>query len=592
MPSKNNLIIIGIILVIGVFLITRQTAELVTYSTIPDGVSNLTIPQGVGMGNIRQIEGFPVPADYLFGINNLYKRCFCPSGDTAQCGRVGGWTATTSCDPVYSPGFIKVGNILSGWAPPSFYWKFDNAVCFNKGSQTCSSNTIANVNIGSYPLSPGGYVCPSASAIYNDYLSKLPPDNSLFDFTFVGAPTGGVLLIGGTDCGTGSISVNDLFVKNNVFNPTKKVPFIFEGTTPKITITLNPNEDVRNSMSVMDGVVFAWIESQLSTPGGLSAEAIRLFGKSIDLIDLSRLEKISNSKQDFEFILSKEGPLPVGRYDFYSIFAYREVQTFYAITDIIHIPFLVNPKPIWQVTDPGSLCTSGYKPQYTSEFSTGVCKPQTGLEKPLGPAGCVCIRDDIDQFSCIQLGCPVTVNFTYSCGSDEFCSETITRAADCRCDDSTSTDACQSRQCGSNLLCEPTSGVCFNTVLKLELFQCKIPSDCYDPKCKDGQGNPVIAACTTNQCTYSGTCQPQLSGCPQRSCPVGFECTTTSGSDGLCVKETVITQYINITVNQTNAGGEIIKPPKKPFNINTIIIIATGLIVIYFMFFKKKKKIL
>lgn len=103
-----------------------------------------------------------------------------------------------------------------------------------------------------------------------------------------------------------------------------------------------------------------------------------------------------------------------------------------------------------------------------------------------------CVRTDIADFTCYQLGCPVLDDPTirYSCTSAGICAQTVYQQASCK----TNTD------CGAGMQCDAGSGHCFDEKIINTIFQCTTASDCAKP-C-DG----IDIACTDNKCSYGGEC--------------------------------------------------------------------------------------
>lgn len=223
---------------------------------------------------------------------------------------------------------------------------------------------------------------------------------------------------------------------------------------------------------------------------------------------------------------------------------------------------MVVPKPLYVEVGKDGTCPAGYHLSPNHEY---------------------CLRDDLKELSCLQLGCPVVPDHTYICTSSGICAEIVYVYQDCRqlgcpeingtkgiCDPQTGVclykykeyinitcrenpnicppgSYCDKEKgicvrekviekeitckenpyiCPPGTICDIETGACVKTEIKEELIQCKKDSDCYIP-CEG-----VTAKCVNNYCEYSGSCKPTYVDCKVRGCPEGYICTEA----GVCIK--------------------------------------------------------
>lgn len=364
----------------------------------------------------------------------------------------------------------------------------------------------------------------------------------------------------------------------------------FEDDFVIFTIVTNPDSDFVPNPSpgvgrLPDGVAFAWFESELILQQSRD-EAIRRFGKPVEWTDLSKKVVLNNIPQEFIFDL---GQLPVGEYKLYVVFAEANGQAacragipscsfrslFDGLSQILVVNFLVNPKPLTLFTFDGASCVAGYNLNNPAEDpnSDGICD---ALE---GARGCTCVRDDVTNLACSRLGCPIDIDFSYSCGSDGFCSEVVFFDKRCTID----------LDCGEGFSCNPSSGRCYNTEIIKEFLQCT-PGDltvCQNLNCKDLNGNNVAAiGCDVNNlCIYSGQCDVQLDNCNNLGCPSDFICIEETG---VC-QRTIIEQTTTIiteTKVQEIVGESLLQFPKIPKE----FLIGGIVLIIVLLFLKRNKR--
>jgi len=144
------------------------------------------------------------------------------------------------------------------------------------------------------------------------------------------------------------------------------------------------------------------------------------------------------------------------------------------IFDPIRKEFLIVPRPIFLIKELGETCPDLYKESTTTEHTI------------------ICVRDDLKDLPCARLGCPVTEDYTYACGSDGLCSEKLFQAFNCKSD----------LDCKSLGLdkCHTDTGVCYEEKIFVELMQCSQDSDCGTP-CYG-----ITPKCISNKCEWSGEC--------------------------------------------------------------------------------------
>ncbi len=162
---------------------------------------------------------------------------------------------------------------------------------------------------------------------------------------------------------------------------------------------------------------------------------------------------------------------------------------------------MINPNPIYLTGRDCTVsgCPSGY-----------YCQTESKL----------CIRDDLKNLGCMQLGCPVTPDKTYECTSAGVCAEIVYVYKDCKSDPNV---------CPSGTTCDQNSGVCIKTEIFKDVVQCTTAADCYVP-CKG-----VVTTCENNRCQYSGECEITEvqcftdSDCPAAPCKgVSPKCNPTN----------------------------------------------------------------
>lgn len=164
--------------------------------------------------------------------------------------------------------------------------------------------------------------------------------------------------------------------------------------------------------------------------------------------------------------------------------AYVKIGSFPAETFKVQI----NPKPLY-ISDRGDCNTA---PNAISGYE---CQPTSGLY----------VRSDVKSLTCVQMGCPVTPDKTYECTSAGICAETVFIYKDCS----------SGATCPTGTRCDEPSGTCINTVIFDKVVQCSTSADCMIP-CKG-----VSAICTTNRCSYAGTCDITSVQCLRDSdCPL------------------------------------------------------------------------
>lgn len=135
-------------------------------------------------------------------------------------------------------------------------------------------------------------------------------------------------------------------------------------------------------------------------------------------------------------------------------------------------PFTINiiPNPLYVPKPIGGTCPNGYT-------------------QSLGDSS-LCVRNDIKDLSCSQLGCPTIAGHTYQCTSSGFCAETVFQQAKCLIDSN----------CPSGTKCEASSGLCIKTEIYDNLIQCGTANDCITP-CSG-----IVKSCVSNVCAYQGAC--------------------------------------------------------------------------------------
>lgn len=137
------------------------------------------------------------------------------------------------------------------------------------------------------------------------------------------------------------------------------------------------------------------------------------------------------------------------------------------------IPFSIIPKPLYLNKQPSQSCPIGY-----TESST---------------ANTLCVRDNIKDLPCYKNPAPITVNYTYACGSDGQWIQILYKPANCKVN-----------RCETGFKCEETSGSCIAEQLYNDIFgQCTIATDC--PNICSNIGN-VEVSCVNSICKYSNSC--------------------------------------------------------------------------------------
>lgn len=137
------------------------------------------------------------------------------------------------------------------------------------------------------------------------------------------------------------------------------------------------------------------------------------------------------------------------------------------------LPFTIMPKPIYFNKQPNQQCPIGY-----SESET---------------ASTLCIRDDLKDLPCFKLKSPITVNYTYACGSDGQFVQIVYVPQNC-----------PSNPCQTGFTCEVTSGTCIASQIYDEIFnQCQSATDC--PNLCSNIGSSQIE-CNNNRCEYDNVC--------------------------------------------------------------------------------------
>lgn len=162
------------------------------------------------------------------------------------------------------------------------------------------------------------------------------------------------------------------------------------------------------------------------------------------------------------------------------------------------VPIMITPQPLYlDVQCVGDNdCPNDY-----------YCQAETGF----------CLRDDIRELSCYQLGCPFLEGHNYQCTSAGICAETVFIEKKCTHDDN-----CSMWTGELATKCDIGSGLCIEEHYFTEIFQCNSPDDC--PKPCDG----INIGCdlNTHKCFYEGECVPQTIGCREVGCAEGYVCNT------------------------------------------------------------------
>jgi len=336
-------------------------------------------------------------------------------------------------------------------------------------------------------------------------------------------------------------SIND--VKVNVFVPEG----IYKSGTTLVSARINFWLTTTTGVTGGDKVIFVWKD-----PDNVVGKAVNLeIGKN----------------NEFTFTLPSN--LVVSEY---TAKAVPVIADNFAIDAIATRRFLINPSTIYKTVQPGQSCPDGYV------FSTDT----------------VCVRSDLSDLSCVQLGCPVTIDKTYSCSSSGLCVEEVFQATGCTSDS----------QCESGQVCDVNSGVCYNQKVITEILQCTAPSDCASPCI----GINIICS-LNNKCVYDGVCgvitEPELLDCNNKGCNTGFACNTDTGNcegSSSSTAEQLVTSGGSVsspsgtsTIQKTefimpDAPSVEINPrsTKKPLGAGTAAIIALVAGVVWYFLRKKR----
>ncbi len=158
------------------------------------------------------------------------------------------------------------------------------------------------------------------------------------------------------------------------------------------------------------------------------------------------------------------------------------------------VPIMITPQPLYLDIgcDEGIACPIDY-----------FCQEETGF----------CLREDIKELSCYQLGCPNIPGSNYQCTSAGICAETLFAYKNC-----TSDINCTQWFGEIASRCDVGSGLCIEEHYYNEILQCTIASDC--PKPCDGK----LISCNEGTCEYEGECSFTTFGCRQLGCPEEYEC--------------------------------------------------------------------
>ena len=132
----------------------------------------------------------------------------------------------------------------------------------------------------------------------------------------------------------------------------------------------------------------------------------------------------------------------------------------------------------------------------------------------------ICVRDDIKELTCFQIGCPFFENRNFFCTSAGICAEQIFVEKKCESDE----------MCPTDTKCDITSGLCVREEIFENIFQCQTASDCATP-CTG-----ITKSCVNNVCEYSGECSETKLDCLDVGCPENHDCIENNGNN-VCVKE-------------------------------------------------------
>ena len=273
-----------------------------------------------------------------------------------------------------------------------------------------------------------------------------------------------------------SIDLTDTIVLQKIYSQQ-----LFEGdVNNKIYVSFDSKEDV-------DAVAYAYTLIEGVDRSVLSME------------DLHKPVKIVEGRNVIDFIVPDY--LLQGTYYFYVTFVKNSgytspgvigragnddyfgscTQTLYpALQDNIwKQKFLLHAKSMYYRVDldTGEICPDSYEPQFSGDN--------------------LCVRDDLMDLGCMQLGCPVTVDYTYECTSSGLCAETVYKASGCKDD----------VDCEDSAKCDVETGVCWNEKVYENIIyrQCEpetVTSDCPVP-CEG-----ITTNCVDNRCVWNGECVP------------------------------------------------------------------------------------
>ena len=338
------------------------------------------------------------------------------------------------------------------------------------------------------------------------------------------------------------------FVDITIMEP--KTYDLFEDQTYNYIIAINNSYmpmkakiSTKYGMDIAFGLVSKTIDSIIDLKVGMNYIPINVPTKKVtDEIKLiSHIELYIGSEQlSFNNIQIQQGK------NFIDFKDYGELEIG-EITSKEYI-FRIHAKPLWtELTFLGD-CQDGYILSYNNKY---------------------CIRSDIKDLTCMQMGCPILSGHEYTCTSAGICAEVIYVYKDCSTEgcpeiegenisvECLSDGVCQYIQnntiikekkltcvdepewCGTGFTCDIQTQVCMEDKVYQEIGECRTNLDCYVP-CKGMSIECKIPTfSSTGYCSYSGECESREIDCRDVGCAENAECVR-AGLNYVCEKITIV----------------------------------------------------